>query len=134
MKVLFTPHVHIQKSINIFRHPYTSIYITYINIILLFLRCINDDLLQVVLSLLQQIEQTPANTDKSPPKKKKPPSEPSPLESEDLFESTAAGLCAAILPVTQELHSSLQRNITCMLIQIQIHMVESNKPAAFHAL
>ncbi|XP_071327996.1 testis-expressed protein 12 [Trachinotus anak] len=39
----------------------------------------------------QEIERTSANQDKSPPKKKKPPSKPATLESADLFEATAAG-------------------------------------------
>ncbi|KAM9359106.1 testis-expressed protein 12 [Symphorus nematophorus] len=37
------------------------------------------------------MECTPANQDKSPPKRKKAPSKPSTLESADLFEATNAG-------------------------------------------
>ncbi|XP_029372545.1 testis-expressed protein 12 [Echeneis naucrates] len=39
----------------------------------------------------REIECTPANQDRSPPKKRKLPNEPSTLESGDLFEATAAG-------------------------------------------
>ncbi|CAK6972490.1 hypothetical protein EPR50_G00029620 [Scomber scombrus] len=38
-----------------------------------------------------EMERTPANQDKSPPAKKKPPSKPSTLESGDVFEATTAG-------------------------------------------
>lgn len=49
------------------------------------------------------MERTPANQDKSPPAKKKLPSKPSTLESDDLFEATAAGRCNVILLVTQNI-------------------------------
>ncbi|XP_074496767.1 uncharacterized protein tex12 [Sebastes fasciatus] len=39
----------------------------------------------------KETERTPANQDKSPPKKKKPPSTPSTLESANQFEATTAG-------------------------------------------
>ncbi|XP_073343537.1 uncharacterized protein [Pagrus major] len=39
----------------------------------------------------QEMEHTPANQDRSPPKKKKPPSKPSTFESADLIEASAAG-------------------------------------------
>uniref|UniRef100_A0A665VTN8 Uncharacterized protein n=1 Tax=Echeneis naucrates TaxID=173247 RepID=A0A665VTN8_ECHNA len=50
---------------------------------------VNKSFSAISLSSLQQIECTPANQDRSPPKKRKLPNEPSTLESGDLFEATA---------------------------------------------
>ncbi|XP_034557153.1 testis-expressed protein 12-like isoform X3 [Notolabrus celidotus] len=70
-------------------------------------------------NLLQQTERSSANPEKSPPKKKRPPSKPSMVEPADLFDATTAGASREVSMLFSKLAEVLSERATADTSQIK---------------